>query len=213
MSRQTRSPARIGDRFGRLTITAMPPQEGRTYVTVGCECGEERSVLLANLRSGNTRSCGCLQRARTAAANTTHGATGTPLWKVWANMRQRCADPNTKDFLRYGGRGIKVCDEWSDFPPFQDWALANGYVPGLTIERTDNDGDYCPENCRWVDRKAQARNRRTTVMVEAFGETRPTPEWAEDPRCVVSYTTLRQRLMRGWPAERAITTPPLRQPE
>lgn len=131
-------------------------------------------------------------------------------------MRQRCTDPHSTNYPGYGGRGITVCAEWAEsFDAFQEWALEAGYRPyvGLTLERTDNDGPYSPENCRWATRKEQARNRRTTRQVEAFGEAKSVPEWADDPRCTVSYATLRERLRRDWPAEQAIITPPLRRPE
>lgn len=90
-----------------------------------------------------------------------HGDSHTRLYYVWGTMKTRCYNPNTKDYKYYGGRGIAVCEEWrTNFSAFKEWALANGYAPELTIDRVDVDGDYCPENCRWVTRAEQNRNQR-----------------------------------------------------
>lgn len=130
------------------------------------------------------------------------------LRKVWREMRSRCSNPLNTKFHRYGGRGIYVCDEWTTYPVFRAWALANGFIDGLTIDRIDNDGPYIPANCRWVTNDVQAQNRSNHVMITAFGETKQLGFWAQDPRCVVSYEALYQRVKkRKWDGERAITTP------
>jgi len=130
------------------------------------------------------------------------------LRKVWRQMRRRCSSPTDQKFYRYGGRGITVCDAWSEYSNFRSWALSTGFVDGLTIERVDNDGNYCPENCRWIPAGEQARNKSNVIQLTAFGETKPLPTWAEDPRCVVSESCLRQRVaVRGWDVERALSTP------
>jgi hypothetical protein len=122
-------------------------------------------------------------------------------------MRARCYSSSSGSYIRYGGRGIEVCEEWNtSYKPFQEWALANGYQEGLSLERIDNDGDYTPENCTWVEPARQARNRRDTYWVTAWGERKALPDWAEDPRCRVSYHTLFKRLyVLNWPEERAIS--------
>lgn len=119
----------------------------------------------------------------------------TRLYRAWTKMKERCYNPHAKDFHRYGGRGIDVCDEWRrSFAAFESWALANGFKNDLSIDRRDNDKGYCPENCRWVDAKQQARNRSSSVQVTAWNETKTLIEWAEDPRCIVGYHTLRDRV-------------------
>ena len=126
---------------------------------------------------------------------------------MWHNMRARCSDPKRPEFGRYGGRGIQVHQEWLDYPTFRAWALGHGYQPGLTIERIDNDGDYCPENCTWVTTARQNRNKRNSRILTAYGETKCLADWAEDPRCVVSFATAWARLRLGWSSEAAISEP------
>ena len=138
----------------------------------------------------------------------THGQSRTPLYKVWIAMRRRCRNPNDPNYEDYGGRGITICADWTDrFEAFSTWARANGYRPGLQIDRVDNDGPYDPRNCRWTSGTTNRRNTRRAVVVEAFGESKPLGAWLEDQRCAVSYSTVWLRISRGWTAEQALTTP------
>lgn len=126
-------------------------------------------------------------------------------------MLQRCHTPSHYAFADYGGRGIRVCEEWrKDAAGFIKWAMDSGARPGLHLDRIDNAGGYGPDNCRFVNSTENNRNRRNTLMAEAFGETKALGAWMEDARCVVPYPTLRARLRYGWDAERAITTPSTR---
>lgn len=152
--------------FGRLTaIRRVGSKQGGALWLCRCSCGNFTEVTARSLRSGNTRSCGCIhkeQLVRRNRASAKHGYSDKErLYNIWHAMRQRCYDPNRKDYPNYGGRGISVCFEWGDYEAFRSWAMANGYADHLSIDRIDVNGNYCPENCRWVDAKTQARNRRT----------------------------------------------------
>ncbi len=135
-------------RFGRLLVIEFAyVKSSEAYWKCLCDCGNEKIVRRTNLRSGRTKSCGCLY--------TKHGAAGKTkklpkLYGAWISMKQRCYNPNCKSYKRYGGRKIRVCDEWSEYIPFRDWALLNGYKEGLSIDRKENDGNYEPYNCQWI---------------------------------------------------------------
>lgn len=136
--------------------------------------------------------------------NYKHGRRHTRLFRIWSNIKTRCSNKNTTYYQRYGGRGIIVCDEWkNDFKAFYDWAMANGYADGLTIDRINNDGNYCPENCRWVTMSKQSRNKSTNHLFTAFGVTKSLIELCEFHQ--KNYKTVRDRLRRGWNIERALT--------
>lgn len=163
-----------GQRFGRLTAESrVGSQNGCALWLCRCDCGKSVKVQTRRLRSGNTKSCGCIHREGLSARNRqskVHGgcANGKEerLYGVWHAMIQRCYDKQRKDYPNYGGRGVSVCTEWRiSYAVFRDWALANGYDPQApymtcTLDRVDVNKGYCPENCRWVDMKTQANNRR-----------------------------------------------------
>lgn len=195
----------VGARFGQLTILSVG--EIRTVGTHGrsvrcipvlCDCGTERWVQWPCVRRGMTTSCGCFKR--------THGDWDTPLYKRWVGMTSRCTNPNEPGFKNYGGRGIVVCQEWREYVVFRKWALANGYSQELQIDRIDNNGNYGPDNCHFVTSKENNRNRRSTRMVTAFGETKCLNAWIEDERCKISRRGLMHRLNSGIPPEEAIST-------
>lgn len=137
-----------------------------------------------------------------------HGGKGTRLYSIWKAMKTRCYNPNFHAYPIYGGRGISVCDEWkSDFQKFRDWSLSNGYEDDLTIDRIDTNGDYRPDNCRWVTYKAQANNTRRNKIISYMGETGTIAEMCEKHR--VDQHLVYDRITRlGWKAEKAMSTPP-----
>lgn len=122
-------------------------------------------------------------------------------------MKRRVLNPNNKGYQDYGGRGIKICDEWiSSFESFYAWAMNNGYKEGLTIERKNVNGDYCPENCCWITRKEQARNKRNTKWLEFNNERKTAKEWSKE--LGINYYTLMRRLnFYHWTVEKTLTTP------
>lgn len=130
------------------------------------------------------------------------------LYSIWQCMKSRCYYKNGDAYINYGGRGITVCDEWSEnFNCFMEWAEANGYDKKLTIDRIDNDGNYCPENCHWATYKEQSNNRSSNHNITIDGVTKNITQWSETTG--VKTETIRDRIKRGWDEKRAITTPPL----
>ena len=133
----------------------------KTRIRIGifkCHCGKEFNCSISHIKSGNTKSCGCQKYGKSTLE---HGLSKHRTHKIWRDMLQRCNNKNNPSYKNYGSRGIIVCDEWkNDFKSFYDWAMKNGYEKGLTLDREDNDGSYEPDNCRWVTKDIQSRNRR-----------------------------------------------------
>lgn len=204
-----------GQRFNRLV--ALSPAEDRilkngrhlTMWNCRCDCGNTITVRTSDLKSGAMVSCGCYRAENTGRVHTTHGGTKNGktehLYSVWAGMHSRCNCEKNTAYKYYGRKGVTVCDEWNKYETFKEWALSNGYKQGLTIDRIDVNGNYCPDNCRWVTYIEQANNKTDSRMVHAFGETRTVAEWAK--RNGLKYATLLGRLNNGWDAEKAISTP------
>ena len=132
-----------------------------------------------------------------------HGYSYTRLYRIWSNMKTRCYNEHSSDYIRYGARGIKVCEEWSNFIFFKDWALNNGYLDCFTLDRKDNNGNYCPENCRWVSRQKQSNNTRRNVFITYKGKTKTIAQWAEI--IGLPYSVLYTRLYKlNWSIDRAL---------
>lgn len=198
-----------GQRFGRLTVISFSHKNKRgvVYWSCKCDCGKETVASRSDLRGGNTQSCGCYRLQRIKETNSTHQESHTRLFKTWCSMRERCTYPRNNHYHIYGGRGIKVCDEWQEFIPFRDWALANGYRDDLTIDRIDPDGNYCPENCRWTDAKTQANNKRNNRLIEYKGQTKTLAQWCRDFPGLSAGTIKSRIYLYGWSVERAFETP------
>lgn len=193
-----------GKRFGRLTVLRYDHTDkcGHGMWLCQCDCGNKKIVIGGNLKSGNSKSCGCLHNEQLAERTTTHGCYGTRLYWIWAKMKSRCMNYKDKYFADYGGRGITVCDEWLKFEDFQDWAMANGYTDELTIDRIDVNGNYEPSNCRWATRMEQTANRRVSRCITFDGKTKTISQWAAEYG--LNYYTLYSRVKRGWPIEEAL---------
>jgi len=129
-----------------------------------CYCGNEFDTFIHSVKSGRAKSCGCWNIKQIKNRTTIHGLTKTPIHHLWTGIRKRCTNPKVKSYKYYGGRGIKICSEWSEFIPFYNWALANGYEQGLQIDRIDNNGNYEPSNCRFVTHAENCQNRSSTKL-------------------------------------------------
>ncbi len=199
-----------GRRFGRLTVEGFAYRNKYVYWHCRCDCGNEKDVMGPALMSGDTQSCGCLGRERriegrraTRKYQGQYDSSGhSRIYRVWRAMISRCSNPKMDNYSRYGGRGIKVCDEWQNFQTFHDWAVSNGYSDDLSIDRIDPEGDYCPENCRWEDSEMQNNNRRDSVFVEYNGERMTIAQWSR--KLGVPRMTLYKRHQRGWSDEEII---------
>lgn len=185
----------VGMKFGKLTVIERAQSiKGRTAFKCICDCGNTKVVKSGLLISGKTRSCGCL--AVNNFNQTTHGKSCTKLYGVWSTMKSRCNNTNTEHYKNYGARGIKVCEEWErDFQAFYDWAYANGYQDGLTIDRIDVNKGYEPDNCRWATMKKQSNNRVTNIYFTHNGKTHTLAEWADETG--IKYGTLWYRIMKA----------------
>lgn len=197
-----------GQQLGRLTVIERAGSDKRRNAlwVCQCECGDKVIARACDLKSGHTTSCGCFKRERQLASATKHGGKKTRLYHIWEGMKSRCLNRAERSYKDYGGRGITVCEEWAQsFGAFRDWALANGYRDDLTIDRIDNDGNYCPENCHWATKKEQGNNRRSNRKITHNGETHTLTQWAE--LIGIKRETLSQRLRNGWSVERALAEP------
>lgn len=192
--------SKVGMIFGRLTVVEYL---GGSRWRCMCECGNETVVLSGDLTGNKTRSCGCLHAEELRARLTTHGGRKERLYHIWINMKSRCYNSNDKEYKNYGGRGVTICNEWKDdFRTFREWSKANGYREDLTIDRIDVNGNYTPDNCRWVTMVVQANNSRRNVFLTHNGKTQTVAQWAREMG--VNHRMLHKRLKRGWSVEKTL---------
>lgn len=198
----------VGEKFGKLTVIKRADdyisQKGKhsPMWLCQCECGNIKAIAQSSLKSGCTKSCGCSRYE----SKTKHGLSGSRLYNIWSNMKQRCNSENESSYDRYGGRGITYCEQWEDFSEFSKWAFENGYEDTLTIERKDVNGNYCPENCCWIPQPEQAKNRRPSLrLVDKNGNERLMVDVAEE--LGISANVVRARYESGWDLYSAVYTP------
>lgn len=194
-----------GEKYGRLTIEReVDAIKGsiRKFLCK-CRCGKKKIIRLADIRSGHTQSCGCLNSELLVKRNWKHGYVGTRLYVIWEKMLNRCRNSKNKDYKYYGGRGISICKEWTKHEVFQKWAIASGYNDTLTIERINNDKNYEPSNCKWIPHGQQSINRRSNISSIINGIKFPTLTMAAR-HFGVPYVTAQSRLKRGLDIKQAL---------
>lgn len=200
----------VGERFNRLVVLELSYKKrvGRgfhRYWKCRCDCGQITIKDGIYLRTGDTKSCGCLKSDSMAEANMVHGlARIHRLYSTWKNMRTRCLNPTCPGFKNYGGRGITICERWNDFSLFVEdmWPT---WKEGLSLNRIDNDGPYCPDNCEWATYQEQANNKRRNHWIVANGKNQTIAQWAREIGCFTQVIS--KRIERGWSGERSVTEP------
>lgn len=201
-----------GTKFGRLVVMskADSPDGKSVYWNCKCECGNTCILSGTSLRTGNTKSCGCVKKQWIGNESRTHGMSRTRLYKEWAAIKKRCSPNATeKDRAYYSDLGIGYCEEWEHFEPFKEWALSHGYSDELTIDRIDGSKGYSPENCRWVSTYDQNRNKSNNIWVDYNGKRLCLADAAK--LAGLPYKAVHARIkVHGWSAEKALTTPLLK---
>lgn len=199
-------PIVIGQTFDRLTViceVSATGRHGKAY-RCRCECGNESVVMCDKLKSGKTKSCGCLRRQLTTKHGCARDSGVTLTYTSWSSMKSRCTNERNHRFSKYGARGILMCERWNSFENF----LADmGERPSAshTIDRIDNNGNYSPENCRWATKKQQSNNTRANINISISGKTQTLKQWCEE--LGLKYNTILCRLRRGWSAEKSLREP------
>lgn len=197
---------KVFDRWTVVGLSVSPAGRKKWWWDCLCTCGQSGCVEDSSLKSGNSRSCGCLQREASACAgqaSVTHGMTkSAPEYYVWTSMKQRCLNRNVRNWADYGGRGITVCDRWRD--SFEAFFADMGPRPSPkhSIDRINNDEGYHPSNCRWSKLDDQVRNRRSNIIVTVGGVDMVLVDAAR--MAGVKYTTARMRYKKGWPIEKVL---------
>lgn len=193
----------IGDRFNKLTTHAFTAMHSQ--VIFKCDCGNIITKNINDVRTGKIQSCGCLKQEIIIRRNTKHNLSSTRLYHIWEGMKIRCYNTKHRSYKYYGKKGITICNSWLNFMNFYNWAISNGYKDNLTIDRSNNKGNYEPNNCKWIPFVEQAINTSQVIQITAFNETKPLKEWISDHRCKVCRATIIRRLKRNIAPEIAIT--------
>lgn len=194
-----------GERFGRLTVLRPVGRDRHYCITWACrcDCGTETHVQYTNLRTGHTQSCGCMWLETITKHGSARDSGPTKEYRIWNAMKNRCRNPQDKNFHLYGGRGITYCERWDDF---QNFISDMGQCPPrMSLERTDNSKGYNPENCRWATQAEQCRNMRRNRVLTYHGKSLCLTDWAAEVG--LTRDALDSRLRSGWTLERALTTP------
>lgn len=200
-----------GQTFGRLYVieyVGVTAVQRHSLWRCLCSCGDDENIVIVqgrNLVNGGTKSCGCLSKEVTSTRSTTHGKSRTTEYRIWSGIKDRCLNPNSRDFPGWGGRGIKMCQQWQE--SFETFLDDVGGRPGkeFSLDRVDNEKGYEPGNVRWATMTEQHRNRRGNILLTFGGVTLPLPTMAE--QYGMTRDSLQHRLDQGWSVERSLTTP------
>ena len=199
-----------GDKYNRLTAIKFSHRNKwyEQFWLFKCDCGNEKNINVSNVRNETTMSCGCLGKERRMKAiknRKTHRMSNTKIYTTWERMKARCLNKNYHNYKDYGGRGITVCDEWMEFENF--YKDMGNKPEGKSIDRINNDGNYCKENCKWSTPKEQNNNSRNNHLLTYKGKTLTISQWAE--KTGIKYGTLKSRINSyNWSIKKALTTPP-----
>lgn len=200
----------VGQRFGKLVVVAhagtkVGSNGGKKALwDCVCDCGNHKICVAPNLIKGHTKSCGCIKNWDKKK----HGLSSSRLYGIWENMKSRCYNPSFINYYNYGGKGVKVCEEWFSFETFAKWALEHGYTDKLTIDRIDGNSNYCPENCRWATPREQSRNTSRNHYITIEGETKLLCDWAK--LSGLHHVTILNRIKRGVSGAELIRPPKAR---
>lgn len=194
----------IGDRYGKLVILEAKREGQNIICKCRCDCGcIKDNVRLGNMRTGHVKSCGNHYRE---FATRTHGMSNSRIYRIYRKMLNRCYREQDESYKYYGAEGVRVCDEWRNDPAeFIKWAMDNGYDDKLTIDRINTDGNYEPNNCRWITMHEQCLNRKSNVYLEYRGEIKTISEWAETLN--MNRHLIDDRLKRGWTVDDTLSLP------
>lgn len=178
-----------GQRFNKLVAVKRVEYKKGNWWLFKCDCGNEKVINIENVKRGDTKACGCLKGGKSKYKNVNH-----PIYKRWWHMINRCENKKDISYKNYGAIGIKVCEEWHDFDNFYEWAVSNGFDTNLELDRIDVNGNYEANNCRFIPRTVNARNKRDSLIYEYQGVKKPLAQIAEENG--ISYKVLWQRLHR-----------------
>jgi len=194
-----------GQVFGRLTVVRRVENSrcGSTRWECVCNCGGCTTAFGTSLKTNHTQSCGCMRIERAKLATTKHGKRGTPEYDAWHAMRRRCGAESLECYKNYGGRGITVCPEWSSFEQFYA-DMGDRPSEKHSLDRIDNNGNYCKDNCRWATKDEQENNKRSSKLLSFNGETRTITQWSR--LLGISVSVIRRRLSLGWSIPDTLTT-------
>lgn len=189
-----------GKKIGRLTVICRngSNKKGHPLWLCRCDCGNEKNIIGESLRNNKTKSCGCLRDEKIKKGLTNkHNMSNTRLYRIWNAMKRRCLTKTNDTFEHYGGRGIKICNEWiEDYMNFYNWAINSGYSDELTIDRIEVNGNYEPSNCRWITIQEQQNNKRNNTYIKNYERIQTLKQWSQELN--IPYGTLLKRRKLGW---------------